>query len=187
VNSIKQGGSSLQRAKQWLGLGLDRTYDYLFRLKTLPGSGGIFRYKIHPYRGPSLELSGGILRENDLVAELHLNNALICGVARRGANATLGELGPKFELALACLAQHTRHRGRLQEIRAIYGVTRLAPACHRYGFDVHPLKVTPASRLVSWWQGVVEALYLPAGRRHRKRTSQEIWMSANKLRELYLN
>jgi len=176
----------LQRAKRWLGLCLDRAYDYLFHLKTLPGSGGIFRYKIRPYRGPSLELAGGILRENDLVAELHLNNALVSGSARLGANATIRELGPKVDLALACLAQHTRHRGRLHGVRAVYGVTRLAPACRRYGFEARPLKVTPASRLVSWWQGFIEALYLPAGRRKRKRTSQEVWITINKLRELYL-
>lgn len=116
---------------------LEPTVMRLWRVRPVR-PGALIQFGISPYRGRTTRLADGTLvRHGDRILHLHLDNRHLA------ANSTPGDLNPWSLLELARrdlddLAAEVAS-GQLGDVRAIRGVTVLAEATRRVGFEVRPL------------------------------------------------
>jgi peptidoglycan-N-acetylglucosamine deacetylase len=145
--------------------------------------GALIQFGISPYRGRTTRLADGTLvRRGDRILHLHLDNRYLA------ANSTPGELNPWSLLELARrdlddLAAQVAS-GRLGDVRAIRGVTVLAEATRRVGFEVRPLPQNVRWALIRRVLTMVLASYHPAGAKELDRGVPwpgEAWMSSRTL------
>lgn len=153
--------------------------------------GGLLKYTIRRYRGQPFRLAdGSVVLPGELIAELHVDNAAL--VARLSGEARSCRAAPWFLLRdvagdLSALAAP----GRLDPgVKALHGVTLLAGAGPRLGFEKRGLPRTPWNDLVRFFMLGLLAIYSPKGRRRLARMRQdlypaEVWMARGTLLARY--
>jgi hypothetical protein len=162
----------------------------VLRPRPIPGAPtGIFLVRFTRSHTRPIELPDGTrVARGDLVAELHLRNAVVPQLASRdGAFALLrgmaGDLG--------ALAAWSRDPAFPAQVRALYGVTLLGRAATRLGFTTRERPRT----IMAWFDRLfmtgLLALYSPDGlARLRRGTTYgsyplEVWMSRDELAGRY--
>ena len=174
---------------------LERLFAWHWRVDDItPDGDELLRLNRVPYRGDPLELADGtVVRDGDLLAEIHLNRRTI---ARINAEATtrLGQ-GMAFRRALLralkLLAEYIDHEPMYADIVALRGTSMFYESAHRVGFERHDLPPSWWYRLMNWYLGrlMVRDHREGEARRgegyRRLRTPGLIWMSRRALQEKY--
>ena len=135
---------------------------------------GVFRYRPVRYHGPPVHLQDGtVVREGDLILELHLNNRTLSRLSERQPFRPWPLLAEAREDLhhLACEIQ----RGTLGPVRALRGITLLARAGRRLGFEVQPAPATWYTRLQRFFFVGLLAIYHPQGWDVAQRFRQRGW------------
>ncbi|MDQ6877411.1 MAG: hypothetical protein M3082_06870 [Candidatus Dormibacteraeota bacterium] len=156
---------------------------WLWRVRHVQ-QGGMLQFGASPYRGPTTTLlDGTLVRKGDRILHLHFDNRLINQVVA-SIESTPWTLVDMARNDLDSLAAQVAS-GRLGEVRAIRGITVLAPAAGRAGFEVRPLPHNLRWALVRHLSALVMASYHRDGPRELDRGLPwpgEVWMSASALR-----
>jgi hypothetical protein len=189
--SLKQAWSSLN-AKFWNFY--ERFYEWLFRLKPVgPPGEGILRLGLTHYRGPGIELEGGIrLKKGEIVGELHTNNDLIINLRRsiKDPLAFYAEILRRMRISLRELAKLADSDPKLLKVRAFRGTTLLYQAAKRVGFEVFPVE----TKTKEVWETRVQYFFLRKyleesfeKKKDKELVSHRIWLSRPRLMRLYGN
>jgi peptidoglycan-N-acetylglucosamine deacetylase len=100
--------------------------------------GALLQFGVSAYRGPTASLlDGTLVRRGERIVHLHLNNRILAA-ASGGEDVNPWTLVEAASRDLDDLAREVAS-GRLGDVRAIRGVTVLASATRRLGFEVRPL------------------------------------------------
>ncbi len=146
-------------------------------------SGSLLQFGASPYRGEAASLRDGTLvRKGDRILHLHFDNRLFAGIAGPGLSRPWA-LVEQARKDLDALAEEVAS-GRLGNVQAIRGVTVLAPAASRAGFEVRPLPHNLRWALVRYLSALVMASYHRDGIRELDRGLPwpgEVWMSGKAL------
>jgi hypothetical protein len=170
-------------------IAVDRLLESRWQLRPVR-LGGVFRYRVTRYHGPTVSLIGGtIIRRNDLILELHFDNRqLLAESGRRDWNpwATMEAMA----LDLAVLAKLVAG-GAFGPIAALHGTTLFAVPGRRLGFEVRPVPHTVGWALERYFLIGLLPIYHRDGwtafdRFRRDRWPAELWMSMATLRSRYL-
>jgi YkoP-like protein len=141
--------------------------------------GSLLQFGVSPYRGrPATLQDGTLVRRGDRILHLHLDNRLVVGQSRPWA------LIERARKDLDDIAEDVAS-GRLGSVRAIRGVSVLAPAAAGAGFEVRPLPRNRRWALIRFVSALVIASYHRAGIEELDRGlpwPSEVWMSAAALR-----
>jgi peptidoglycan-N-acetylglucosamine deacetylase len=153
-----------------------------------------FRYVLSRHHGAPVTLADGtVIADGDLVAEIHLDNVEIARRLSEGeqsGRATSWAWVAIRQMAsdLAVLARP----GRLPpEVKALHGVTVLARATLRLGFEVRPLPRTLGNDLTRLYMLGLLRIYNPNGD-HRLAQAEpdaypaEIWFGRRSLEKRYV-
>ena len=155
--------------------------------------GAALRYVITTYHGPPCRLRDGTtIRSGDTIAEIHIDNDAIS--ARINAIRGEGKM-PEWSWvfvkgigeALAGLAVP----GRLpSEVKALHGITGLAPGSRRLGFEIYPLRQSLLNDLTHFYMNGLLVIYNPEpGRREdlirRPVYPAHVWMDRRMLHQKY--
>ena len=156
---------------------------WLWRVRPVrPGS--LLQFGASPYRGEAARLRDGTLvRKGDRILHLHFDNRLFAKFAGPEMSRPWA-LVERAREDLDALAEEVAS-GRLGNVQAIRGVTVLAPAASRAGFEVRPLPHNFRWALVRYLSALVMASYHRDGIRELDRGLPwpgEVWMSARALR-----
>ncbi len=146
--------------------------------------GGLFRYSLERYRGPSRRLADGTeIRHGDPIVELHLDNRALVTLRKvRGYStwkavhemrADLVEIGSRLA------------SGQLGPAVALHGVSLMGAAGGLIGLESNELPHDLVHALQRYFLAGLDAVYHPAGLdrlvgRPRDRWPVEVWMSAAK-------
>jgi len=162
----------------------------VLRPQPIPGAPtGIFLVRIMRYHAEPIELPDGThVARDDLVAELHLHNAVVPQLASRAGVFALvrgmaGDLG--------ALAAWSRDPTFPAQVRALYGVTLLGRAAARLGFTTRERPHTLKTWLDRLFMTGLLALYSPQGLARLQRGTTygsyplEVWMSRDELARRY--
>jgi hypothetical protein len=170
----------------------ERFYEWLFHIKPVgpPGEGAL-RWGLTHYRGPGIELEGGIkIKRGEIVGELHTDNRMIrkLGEEIEDPISFYVEVLRRVRLSLRELAKLAHEDPRLLQVRAFRGTTLLHEGTKRLGFEVFPME-TKAKEV---WETRVQYFflrkYLKEGFERKKEkalVSKRIWLSREKLMSLY--
>ena len=153
--------------------------------------GAFFRYVLSRHQGGTVTLADGtVIADGDPIAEIHLDNA---EVARR---LTSGERGSRVSswvwVAMRQMAADVSVLavpGRLPaEVKALHGVSVLASATRRLGFEVRPLPKTLGNDFVRLYMLGLLRIYNPRGDVRLAQAEPdaypaEIWLSRRALTE----
>lgn len=179
------GGRAFGVLSVWLGW--EALTAWWWRLRPIrPGS--VLRYRVLVHRGPPLSLADGtVVRPGDRVVDLHLDNRALTRMLVE-ERATPWSLLRRLKEDLAALLR-LGERGKLGEVRALYGMTLFAEPARRLGFEVRPLPRTWRWALVHFYLVGLVALYHPEGWRRAARLRDrlwpgQVWMSWAALRRL---
>lgn len=155
--------------------------------------GAFVRLVLSRHRGPPVRLADGtVVAPGDSIAEIHLDNVEI---ARRLSAGDRG--GRPTSWVWVVLRQMARDLevlaepgGLAPEVRALRGVTLLARASRRLGFEVKPLPRTPLNDLTRLYMLGLLRIYNPEGDRRLARAEPdaypaEIWLGRQALAERY--
>jgi YkoP domain len=156
--------------------------------RPIPGSShGILRVRFAPYQGESLTLPDGTeIRPGMIVGELHCNNQVMLDMAGHRTNVYRAARED-----LHCLAHWIAQPGFDVNVQAFFGVTLIAMAAARLGFNVRALPHTLRRRLDRMFMTGLLVLYTPGGlSRVDKGTTvrsypQEVWLSRRELLRRY--
>jgi hypothetical protein len=145
--------------------------------------GALLQFGVSAYRGHSTVLSDGTsVQTGCRILHLHLDNHLLASLSRaEGSNPW--ELVDVVRHDLEALAEEVAS-GRLGDVRAVRGVTVLARAATRAGFEVRPLPHNLRWALIRLLSALVVASYHPDGIREVDRGVPwpgEVWMSSRAL------
>lgn len=152
------------------------------------GDRSVLQVEVHRHRGATVTLSDGTaVRAGDRIVELHLANATVApGAEAAGWSPFQVLMSARRDLAsLARLVT----AGSLGPVAAVHGVSLVAPALARLGFDVTPLCRTPGIRLLHFYLVGLLAVYHPEGWKAASRARDgawpaEAWMSVERLATL---
>lgn len=158
-----------------------------------PDDRALFRLRLVPYRGDGFILEDGTgVARGQVYGELHLRNALLRSL--HGKAERPRQVGFLFASALkqglrdlaTAVTQDPRYAG----LPAFGGVTMLHHGAEKLGFEVRRLPPGLWTRLVWLYQMLLTARYHPAGwarvgQGTRPRDSRAIWISRQRLLELY--
>lgn len=153
----------------------------LWRVRSVR-AGALLLAGVSRYRGSTTTLADGtVVRHGARILHLHLDN----GRVRAEAAARTGGLAlvPALRADLEVLGSLVRE-GRYGKVVAVRGVTVLAPAARRFGFEVRPLPHNLRWFLVHELARVVAAAYGRGGPRD-VRWPGEVWMSAAALSSMH--
>ena len=146
-------------------------------------SGAVLQFGISPYRGQTTRLSDGTLvRRGDRILHLHLDNMVVAGRGEGGSYnpwQLIDLAGRDLDVLAELVAS-----GGLGDVRAIRGVTVLARAAARLGFEVRPLPRNLRWTLVRDLSALVIATYHRAGAKELDRGLAwpgEVWLSSRAL------
>jgi peptidoglycan-N-acetylglucosamine deacetylase len=162
--------------------GWERSVDHRQRIRPVR-EGAVLRFGRACHRGPAVILRDGtVVDVGDPIIELHLDNRRLAqvGAARMPPWALLR----LFRDDLAALGRDIAE-GRLGPVRALRGVTLLAAAAPRLGFEVRRPPRSPYQALRRFFMAGLIVLHHPAGwdalRGYGGRWPAEVWMSAGAL------
>jgi len=176
------GGRACGVLSVWLSW--EKLTTWWWRLRPVR-AGGLFLYRLMPYRGTPVSLSDGtVIQPGDLVLELHFDNRGLLRLAGTG-DGLPWQLMHVARQDLQALAEAAAAE-ELPDIRAIHGITLSAPAGRQLGFEVRPLPRSSYWALVRFFMLGLLAVYHPAGRRRlNSRAARlwpgEVWMSRSAL------
>jgi hypothetical protein len=139
--------------------------------------GSLLQFGVSSYRGrTTFLLDGTTVRTGDRILHLHLDNRLLSDI---GAAQRPWELVEMARRDLDALAVEVTS-GRLGDVRALRGVTVLARAARRAGFEVRPLPRNLRWALIRDVSALVLAAYRPDWIKELDRGLAwpgEVWMS----------
>lgn len=154
---------------------------WLWRVRLIR-PGGVLQFGLSPYRGQTaVLLDGTLVRRGARIIHLHFDNRRVAGAVSPGRN--LWALVDLVSDDLDALAREVES-GRLGEVQAVRGVTVLAAAAKRIGFEVRPLPHNLRLVLIRYLSGLVLASYHRDGLREVDRGLPwpgEVWMSSTAL------
>lgn len=146
--------------------------------------GALLQFGVAPYRGRTTVLADGTwVRTGDRILHLHLDNRRLAR-ARGPERSNPWELVDLIRNDLDVLAEDVAS-GRLGDVTALRGVTVLARAATRAGFEVRPLPHSLRWALIRQVLALVVASYHPNGIKELDRGVPwpgEVWMSSRFLR-----
>ena len=154
----------------------------LWRVRPVrPGS--LLQFGISAYRGPATTLQDGTnVDKGDRILHLHFDNRLFAKISGRSQSEPWA-LVEQVRRDLGALGEEVVS-GRLGDVRAVRGVTVLARAASRAGFEVRPLPHNLRWALIRYVSALVMASYHRLGIKELDRGLPwpgEIWMSATAL------
>jgi hypothetical protein len=142
--------------------------------------GALLQFGVSPYRGhTTVLLDGTHVEMGDRILHLHLDNQLLAQLAADG-RLKPWELVERVRDDIDAIAEEVAS-GRLGEVRALRGITVLATAATRAGFEVRPLPHNLRWALIRNISALVLASYHPGGIRELDRGLPwpgEVWMSS---------
>jgi len=145
--------------------------------------GAVLQFGISPYRGHTTQLRDRtVVRRGDRILHLHLHNGVVAALAGQpGSNpwSLIDQAGRDLD-ALAELVAC----GEVGEVRAVRGVTVLARAAARLGFEVRPLPRNLRWSLIRTLSALVLASYHRGGAKELERGVAwpgEVWLSSQAL------
>jgi peptidoglycan-N-acetylglucosamine deacetylase len=142
--------------------------------------GALLQFGVSPYRGRTTVLADGTrVQTGDRILHVHLDNRRLASAQRSNP----WELVDMVRRDLDVLSEEVAS-GRLGEVKAVRGVTVLARAATRAGFEIRPLPHTLRWALIRQVLALVVAAYHPHGIRELDRGLPwpgEVWMSSQTL------
>jgi hypothetical protein len=142
--------------------------------------GALLQFGVSSYRGhTTLLLDGTCVEMGDRILHLHLDNRLLAQLSGDG-RLRPWELVERARDDIDTIAEEVAS-GRLGEVRALRGVTILAAAATRAGFEVRPLPRNLRWALIRNISALVLASYHPRGIAELDRGLPwpgEVWMSS---------
>jgi hypothetical protein len=149
----------------------------------------LLRVQFTRFHGRDITLPDGTsIRSGDRIAELHINNRTMAGVAER---ANSWQLLRMLMGDLRSLARWSRSESFPADIRALYGYTLLSRGAARLGFTLRSRPSSIRTRLDGFFELGLLVLYNPMGRDRLfqgttyGREPVEVWMSRSQLVLLY--
>jgi hypothetical protein len=149
--------------------------------------GGLLRASVARHRGAAVRLRDGtVVAAGTEVLELHLDNDRLGRLAAAGA--TPWELLEQLRADLRALAASLR-AGRFADVRALHGLTLLAAAGPRLGFELVEPPRSWSLRLHRFFFAGLVALHNRSGpralARKAKRWPADLWLSRGELLRRY--
>jgi hypothetical protein len=149
----------------------------------------LLRLQFTRFHGRAITLPDGTsIQSGDRIAELHINNRVMAGVAERVSSWQLLSM---LMGDLRSLARWSRSESFPADIRAFYGYTLLSQGASRLGFTLRSRPRTLRSWLDGFFLLGLLVLYSPMGRGRLLqgttygREPVEVWMSRNQLNLRY--
>jgi YkoP-like protein len=129
---------------------------------------------------------GTVLPPGAAYGELHLDNARVVALRKRGLSST--QVGFEFRrnlrASLTALAALTQRDARLAHLAAFSAITIFHHGLARLGFELEPNGLL-APRITGAYQHALLMSLAPVRGPRRSRCAQRLWISAPKLRALY--
>ena len=153
------------------------------------GDRSVLHVEVRRHRGATVTLADGTaVQSRDRIVELHLANSIVSPGAE-AAGWSPFDVVSRARTDLGTLARLVA-AGSLGEVAAVHGVSLIAPALARLGFEVTPLDRTAGARLLHFYLVGLLAVYHPEGWRSAGRARDgawpaEAWMSTRRLATLY--
>lgn len=121
----------------------EKAFHAVFRLKVVGDEEKpAFHYRVTKYGGESVSFDDGSgVKKGDRIAELHLDNKMLSGIAATSKSpvATGIRMLREVERALPMLAKQIKADPEADGIKAVYGVTMIHRGADRLGFRVFNL------------------------------------------------
>ncbi|MDQ0110781.1 polysaccharide deacetylase family protein [Paenibacillus harenae] len=120
----------------------EKAYHVMFRLKQVGESAPTFYYRVTKYNGEPIDLEeGSRVVKGDHVAELHLDNKMLSGIAMQAKTPLAAgiKMLREIEHALPQLADQLAEDSEAKDIKAVYGVTMIHRGADRLGFEIFHL------------------------------------------------
>jgi hypothetical protein len=155
------GGRAIGPLSFWL------FWEWLHRVYYRPTQaqpGAFFRYVLYRHSGAPVSLADGTcLASGDLIAEIHLDNVEVS--RRLSTSDWAGRPTAWAWVAMRQMAADLEMLAELlpPEVRALHGVTLLARATRRLGFEVRPLPRTLKSDFTRLYMLGLLRIYNPRG------------------------
>lgn len=160
---------------------VDVWYQRRHRLRAL---GPVLRIGYVRYRGPRREFADGtVLDENELIGQLHFNNASIASIGEGSLHRTGFRFAKLMRESLRMLAEASQSDPELRAIRVYHGVTWIPDHGNVVGFESTPRPKTWRTRLQSGYFKLLMWTFAPASRtRARAQTEpRDYWLTQRML------
>lgn len=162
---------------------VDRWYQRKHRLRAL---GPVLRIGFVRYRGPERRFSDGtVLRENDLIGQLHFDNVSIAAIGEGSLHRTGFRFAKLMRESLRLLAEAAQSDPELRSVRVFHGVTWIPEHGKVVGFESTPRPKTWKTRLLAGYFKLLMWTFAPAARTRSsaKTEPRDYWLTHRMLVE----
>lgn len=160
---------------------VDDWYERKYRLRPL---GPVLRIGCVRYRGPKRRFADGtVLQENDLIGQLHFNNASIAAIGEGSLHRTGFQFAKLMRESLRLLAEAAQSDPQLRSVRVFHGVTWIPDHGRVVGFESTPRPKTWRTRVQACYLRLLLWTFAPASRtRARARAEpRDYWLTQRML------
>lgn len=160
---------------------VDTWYQRKHRLRAL---GPVLRIGYVRYRGPPREFADGtVLRENELIGQLHFNNSSIASIGDGSLHRTGFRFAKLMRESLRTLAEAAQSDPELRSIAVYHGVTWIPDHGTVVGFVSTPRPKTWRTRILSAYFKLLMWTFAPASRTRERATTEprDFWLTQRML------
>src|SRR5688500_3231638 len=171
----------MRRFLQKLMSRVDAWYQRRHRLRAL---GPVLRIGYVRYRGPRREFADGtVLDANELIGQLHFNNASIVGIGEGSLHRTGFRFAKLMRESLRTLAEASQSDPELRAIRVYHGVTWIPNHGNVVGFESTPRPKTWRTRVLATYFKLLMWTFAPAARTRAsaKTEPRDYWLTQRML------
>lgn len=146
--------------------------------------GPVLRIGCVRYRGPRREFEDGtVLDQNELIGQLHFNNASIIGIGAGSSQRTGFRFAKLMRESLRTLAEASRSDPQLRSIRVYHGVTWIPAHGNVVGFVSTPRPKTWRTRVLSGYFKLLLWTFAPSARTraNAKAEPRDYWLTQRML------
>jgi hypothetical protein len=136
------------------------------------------------YRGPDLQFADGtVLRDNEVIGELHFNNASLSTIGDNSTHRTGFRFARLMRQSLRTLAESALSDPLLRDIRVYHGVTWLPEHGNVVGFESRPLAATMRNRFIRGYLRLLLWTFAPASRKRARAVIEprDYWLTRDTL------
>lgn len=137
----------------------------------------------HEHKGEVKNISDGtIIKNGDLVAEIHIDNLKIHKIENDFRN-----LSKVFREELQALGDTIVNEETFKDIKAYHGTTLLYSFAKREGFTIIDIHKGTKTYFLSIWENILRIVFKKDQRKRNKfRAPKECWISKEQLLEKYI-
>lgn len=156
----------------------ERGFDWVSRFRGLHTSHfGIFKIMIKKHRGERLVCADStIIRNGDLVGELHLNNkAILTLVKSEGPDRAALMTARLIRKSMQQISEAFASQPEFREVKALVGITLLHRGLtHGLGFEQQPMKSDLFQRMTTAYLRLLLAVMHPEGQKRIGRKTEQL-------------